>query len=128
MRLLLVEDYLINQMIVEEFLSKWEVKLDIADNGLQALGLLESKDYDIILMDLQMPELDGFETTKRIRSKADLKYKNIPILALTASSINDIRASIIEAGMNDYISKPFESEELYGKILKYTEYNNDYLF
>ena len=128
MRLLLVEDYLINQMIVEEFLSKWEVKLDIADNGLQALGLLESKDYDIILMDLQMPELDGFETTKRIRSKADLKYKNIPILALTASSINDIRASIIEAGMNDYISKPFESEELYEKILKYTEYNNDYLF
>ena len=104
------------------------MKLDIADNGLQALGLLESKDYDIILMDLQMPELDGFETTKRIRSKADLKYKNIPILALTASSINDIRASIIEAGMNDYISKPFESEELYEKILKYTEYNNDYLF
>ena len=128
MRLLLVEDYLINQMIVEEFLSKWEVSLDIADNGLQALGLIESKDYDIILMDLQMPELDGFETTKRIRSKTDLKYKNIPILALTASSVNDIRASIIEAGMNDFISKPFESEELYGKILKYTENNNDSLF
>ena len=125
MRLLLVEDYLVNQMIVEEFLSKWEIQIDIADNGLQALELIKIKDYDIILMDLQMPDLDGYEATRRIRNKTDLKYQKIPILALTASSIQDIRSQIIEAGMNDYISKPFDPEELFGKILKYTENNND---
>ncbi len=76
-------------------------------------------------MDLQMPDLDGYEATRRIRNKTDLKYQKIPILALTASSIQDIRSQIIEAGMNDYISKPFDPEELFGKILKYTENNND---
>ncbi len=120
-RLLLVDDYPINQIVVSEFLSKWNVVIDSADNGIQALEKIENSNYDIILMDLQMPDLDGYETTRRIRAMENSKNSKIPIIAITASSISEIKEQVLDAGMNDCIAKPFEPEDLFTKLIKYTE-------
>lgn len=119
-KLLLVEDYKLNQIVVEEFLAIWNVEVDIADNGMRAVEMTKNKDYSIILMDLQMPILDGYEAAKMIRSLPDEKYKSIPIIALTASAINDTMIKVKEAGMNGYITKPFRPEELYQVIVENT--------
>ena len=103
-----MEDYAINQIVALEFLSKWKVELDIAENGVNALEKFKTKKYDIILMDLQMPEMDGYETTRRIRMLEKSLHKKTPIIALTASAISEIRNRIMEAGMDDYISKPVD--------------------
>ena len=121
LQILLVEDYAINQIVALEFLSKWKVELDIAENGVNALEKFKTKKYDIILMDLQMPEMDGYETTRRIRMLEKSLHKKTPIIALTASAISEIRNRIMEAGMDDSISKPFNPDDLFNKILKYTE-------
>lgn len=123
-RLLLVEDFLINQIVVAEFLSKWEIELEIADNGLQALEKTKYQEYDIILMDLQMPEMDGYQTTRIIRSQENPKYANVPIIAMTASPESEIQDQVFEAGMNDFITKPFEPDDLFNKILKHVKNNN----
>lgn len=124
-RLLLVDDYPINQIVVSEFLSKWNVIIDSADNGIQALEKIEITNYDIILMDLQMPDLDGYETTIRIRAMKNSKNSKIPIIALTASNVSEVKEKVLEAGMNDCISKPFEPEDLFTKLIKYTENKNE---
>jgi signal transduction histidine kinase/CheY-like chemotaxis protein len=123
-RLLLVEDFLINQIVVAEFLSKWEIELDIADNGIQALEKTKYQEYDIILMDLQMPEMDGYQTTRIIRSQENPKYANIPIIAMTASPESEIQEQVFEAGMNDFITKPFDPDDLFNKILKHVKNKN----
>ncbi len=122
--LLLVEDYLINQIVVTEFLSRWAINLDIADNGLHALEKVRERKYDIILMDLQMPEIDGYETTRMIRSLENAWYASVPIIAMTASPQAEIQEQVAESGMNDFITKPFEPEDLYNKILKHLENKN----
>ncbi|MES2730837.1 MAG: response regulator [Bacteroidota bacterium] len=119
-RLLLVEDNDINRMVAGRFLSKWGVNIDYASNGLIALEKVRSKQYDIILMDLQMPEMDGYDATKAIRGIADPYYQAVPIIALTASAMLDVRDRVFLVGMNDYVSKPFNPNDLYHKIAKYT--------
>lgn len=116
-RILLVEDYLINQLVVSEFLSKWEILLDIADNGIQALENIDKQNYDLILMDLQMPDMDGFQAAKIIREHIDFSKSIVPIIAMTASPASEIQEKVKAAGMNDFISKPFEPEDLFKKIL-----------
>ena len=118
-KLLLVEDYKLNQIVVEEFLNIWNISVDIADNGKMALEMAERKDYSIILMDLQMPVLDGYESAKLIRALPNDRYKTIPIIALTASAISETIAKAKNSGMNDYITKPFKPDELYKKIIQY---------
>lgn len=118
--LLLVEDNLINQMVARKFLEKWKVRYDIASDGKQALELVQVNDYNIVLMDIQMPVMDGYESTRAIRELNDHKYKILPIIALTASVLMDVQSKINEAGMNDYLIKPFNPGELYSKIKKYT--------
>ena len=86
---MLVEDYKLNQIVVEEFLNIWNISVDIADNGKMAIEMAERKDYSIILMDLQMPVLDGYESAKLIRALPNDRYKSIPIIALTASAISE---------------------------------------
>ena len=111
-RILLVEDNKINQMIAGKFLNRWDAVVVIAENGKEALEKsLESK-FDIILMDLQMPELDGYETSRLIRARADDYSLNIPIIALTASAYNEVKDGVMLSGMNDIINKPFIPDEL----------------
>lgn len=118
-KILLVEDNKANQLVARKFLTNWGIKVDIANDGFEALGLITSEDYNLVLMDLQMPKKDGLTTTKEIRSIAGDYYKEIPILALTASSENSTYERVREIGMNDMITKPFIPAELYKKIVKF---------
>ncbi len=115
MHLLLVEDNPMNVMVAKKFLNKWEIHTDHAGNGKEALVAVQKKRYDIILMDLQMPEMDGFEACKHMR-QAGIQT---PIFALTANVNSDAKAQVIECGMNEYISKPFNPEELFQKLEQY---------
>ena len=120
-KILLVEDNLMNQFVAKQFFKKWNNEISIANNGLEAIEIL-AKDgsFDLVLMDLQMPELSGFEATEVIRAEhTKVKNRNIPIIALSADAFQETRRKVLEAGMNDFVTKPFKPEELYHKIVKY---------
>ena len=114
-RVLVVEDNVINRMLVIKVLKNQGFETDIAENGLIALEKYEKNNYDIILMDLQMPEMDGYEATRKIRGLAGFK-KDIPIMAMSAHTFKGEYEHCIEIGMNDFMSKPFDTTELYEKI------------
>jgi CheY-like chemotaxis protein len=111
---LVVEDIALNQLLMKTLLDDFGFARDIAANGKIAIEKLESKEYDIILMDLQMPEMNGFEATDYIRNKLNSK---IPIIALTADVTTVDLAKCKAVGMNDYISKPIDERLLYSKIV-----------
>jgi CheY-like chemotaxis protein len=117
MQVLIAEDNPVNVMLMKKLLSKWKITPVIAENGERAIELLLYGNFDIILMDLQMPVLDGFDAAKAIRKMADPKKANIPIIALTASALFDIKDRVYSSGMNDYVSKPFKPNELIEKML-----------
>jgi PAS domain S-box-containing protein len=116
---LLVDDNDINRLIASNFLNRCGIFVDQAKNGKEALEQIQSRKYKLVLMDLQMPEMDGYEATRRIREFSDEYFKKIPILALTASTPADIRTRAREAGLNDLINKPFVPEQLYSKVKEY---------
>jgi PAS domain S-box-containing protein len=118
LNILLFEDNILNQKLMEAFFAKTEHELDIAVNGEEGLKLLSGKKYDLILMDIQMPILDGYQTTKIIREEVD---KDIPIIALTAHSLLAEREKCLSQGMNDYLSKPISKKELLEKIAFWSE-------
>ena len=105
-RILLVEDNPINQVVVQTMLKRLDLKADVAANGFEALNLLELLDYDLILMDVQMPEMDGLEATRRIRALSNAKMCKVPIIAMTAHAREEDRQQCLLAGMSDYMSKP----------------------
>ncbi len=112
MEILLVEDNGMNVFVARKFLQKWNVQTTVASNGMEAVDCAQKMDFDLILMDLQMPEMDGFEAAKAIR-----KFNTtVPIFALTANVNSEAKTAVFESGMNDYISKPFNPDELYKKI------------
>ncbi len=125
-KILLVEDNNINRKLVIDTIQMWgkNIKIDIAENGLTAIEKIKNNKYDLVLMDVQMPEMDGYETTKYIRKK--LK-NNLPIIAITAYTLNHEAKKCLTAGMNDYISKPFDPQILYNKICKYTNQKRELL-
>ena len=114
-RILVVEDNPINQLLVLKLLEKRGYETTVAENGKIAIDEYKKGDFDIILMDLQMPELDGYEATRIIRTMEGHKGE-IPIVAMTAHTIKGELEKCADIGMNDYISKPFDSTELYQKI------------
>lgn len=114
-KILLVEDYPPNQFIGKAFLSAWNVDVDVAGNGQEAVDKVREKQFDLILMDKQMPVMDGIEATRIIRSEMDSR---VPIIALTANVIREVINQCLSIGMNDYLAKPFEPVALYSKILK----------
>jgi signal transduction histidine kinase/CheY-like chemotaxis protein len=122
-KLLIAEDNQINVILAKEFMKQWDVECDVAENGEIALMLVKTNDYDMVLMDLQMPEMDGYQTTTAIRQLAGAKYADLPIIALTASAMLDIQDQAFTVGMNDYISKPFNPNELHRKIAAYSKKN-----
>ncbi|HCQ16163.1 MAG TPA: histidine kinase, partial [Cryomorphaceae bacterium] len=109
-KILLTEDNLINQKVAVKILEKSHHKVACANNGEEAVKMLEADHYDLVLMDCQMPVMDGYEATKLIRSKPEISA--IPIIALTASALKGDREKCIEAGMDDYLTKPLKREEL----------------
>ncbi|MBI1184205.1 response regulator [bacterium] len=119
--LLLVEDNKINVKLAENVFKKWggNLQYKVAYNGKEALELIENNDFQIILMDLQMPIMDGFETTRYIRNQMQAPKKDVPIIALTADVMASEKARAFEAGINDYITKPFDANKLFGSITRF---------
>ncbi|MCX6252539.1 MAG: response regulator [Bacteroidetes bacterium] len=112
-RVLLVEDNQFNQFIAKSMLEKWKMIVALANNGREALEMLKGDTYQIVLMDLQMPEMGGLEATRRIRSELKL---DVPVIALTANAVKGVIEECYAAGMNDYIAKPFNPDTLAKKI------------
>jgi PAS domain S-box-containing protein len=110
--ILIVEDNKINQEVMRRFMEGWKANYQIASSGKEALEILKSYRPDVVLMDIQMPELDGYETSQRIRGLKDPFFSSLPIIALTASSMMDSRDKILSSGLNGYIEKPFKPEKL----------------
>ncbi|MEE9364341.1 MAG: ATP-binding protein [Cellulophaga sp.] len=117
-KILVAEDNKLNIMVIEKFLTQWKADYDIAENGLIALDKAISNDYDMILMDLQMPVMNGFDAAKAIRKSNNPLNKIIPIYALSASTGVNIKSKIKDFGMNGLICKPFNPTELYRTITK----------
>jgi len=117
MHVLVAEDNRINQMIMKELLSSVGVEVTLADNGIKVLEMLREATFDIILMDIQMPEMDGLTATAQIR--ADQRYNDLPILAMTANAGAEHLEESLSAGMNDHLTKPVEVEKLYSALIKW---------
>ncbi len=120
-KILLVEDNEVNQEVATELLEDAGFVVDLADNGRIAVEKVKNNPYDLVLMDVQMPEMDGIEATVAIRQ--DSLYQNLPIVAMTASVLQGDRDKCIEAGMNDYVAKPIEPDELWKALLKWIKPN-----
>jgi len=116
LRMLIAEDNPVNVLLMQKLLSKWNIIPLIAGNGEEAVEMAKSDDFDIILMDLQMPVMNGFDAAVEIRRLPDTKKANTPIIALSAAAMIDINEQVTEAGMNDYVSKPFKPRDLLEKI------------
>lgn len=116
---LLAEDNKVNQMLIAKSFEKKKIKVDIAGNGKEALYMMDQKSYDLILMDIQMPVMDGYEATRAIREKEADTKNHIPIIALTANATEADRDICIRTGMDDYLTKPIKSKKLYECIYKY---------
>ncbi len=117
-RVLVAEDNLINQKVVSITLSKQGATVHVEANGLAAMTALRAGNFDVVLMDLQMPEMDGYKATRMIRRELD---GTIPIIAMTADALKGEAERCFDAGMNGYISKPFEPKDLYQEILRLTQ-------
>ncbi len=119
-KVLLVEDNKINQQVAKNILKKFGLEVDIANNGNEAIIILCKKKYDLVLMDVQMPEMDGFEATKIIRDPhSNVIDHNVPIIALTAHAMESHKKECLEAGMDDYIVKPIDIEKLKNVLKKW---------
>jgi PAS domain S-box-containing protein len=121
-RILIAEDSESNQYLMANYLNKVKIQFDFAENGLEAIKLIQSKSYNLVFMDLQMPAMDGITATKRIRNLQGAYYQHIPIIALTANAYSNIVDLTAEAGMNDYLGKPFKPSDIYQAISKYAYY------
>ncbi len=118
-RVLVAEDNAINQIITLRMLEKMGLNVDAVANGREVLDALQAFPYDLILMDCQMPELDGYEATRMIRASKTLPRTNIPIVAMTANAISGDRERCLEAGMSDYVSKPVRPADLYTVLTRW---------
>jgi CheY-like chemotaxis protein len=116
-RILVVDDNLFNQQVAESLLAQAGMVVEIASNGFQALEMVEGSVYDLVFMDIQMPDLDGLEVTRRIRERHDASA--LPIVAMTAHALSEDRKKSLAAGMNDHITKPIDPEELLAMLIKW---------
>ena len=117
-KVLVVEDNKINQMLAKKVLTKWGMDVTLADNGRLGVDALDDDQYDAVLMDIQMPEMDGYQATAAIRSHKERKWNSLPIMAITAHAAPEEREKCLKAGMDDYISKPFDEKLLRRKLVE----------
>ncbi len=117
-RVLLVEDVALNRFLVEAMTAEWGIELEMAENGAEGLKKVRQATYDLVLMDVQMPVMDGVQATRVIRQLSDSSIASIPIVALSANAFDSDRRSYLEAGMNDTLSKPFDGEQLRAVMLR----------
>jgi len=120
LRILLVEDNAVNQVFALRLLEKAGHTVALAGNGREALAVLEKQSFDLVLMDVQMPEMDGFEATAAVRRKEQGSRNHMPIIAMTAHAMVGDKERCLEAGMDDYISKPICREELAELLKRYS--------
>ena len=116
-RILLVEDNEINQLVAEEILKQAGMDVTIAGNGREALALLEAQRFDLVLMDIQMPEMDGLTATRELRTRE--RFRDLPVIAMTAHAMSDDRQKSLDAGMNAHITKPIDSIELFSTLAEW---------
>jgi two-component system sensor histidine kinase/response regulator len=121
-RVLLVEDNEINQEVAIGLLEDAAIQVDLADNGEIAVRMAQEKDYDAVLMDMQMPIMDGIAATRAIRS--DPRFQDLPIIAMTANAMAADREKCLNAGMNDHIGKPIDPDELFSVLLRWARRRN----
>lgn len=122
-KVLVVDDNEINRILAKKVLSKYEIECFTAEGGIEAIERLKEKDIDVVLMDIHMPDMTGYEVVEKLRAIEEEYYKNLPIIALTASIMHDDIETIYAHGMNDFQLKPFKPDELIGKISKYIKAN-----
>lgn len=113
---LLVDDDVVNQLVMGRYLRSVGFDVATANHGIEALQILGTKAVDIILLDIQMPEMDGYETSRNIRLSDDDRIRNLPIIACTGTSEDEIRSNCIAFGINDYVIKPYSTEQILNKI------------
>lgn len=122
LNVLVADDNHINRLLMDKVLKKWGIAADFAENGALAVHKIENRlDYDVVLMDIHMPEMGGLEATRIIRGKSEAYFKQLPIIALTASMLSSQMDMIGESGMNDFILKPFDPKMLYDKLSKFSK-------
>lgn len=117
LNVLLVEDNVLNQVLAKKVLNNWNWNVELAENGIMALEKLKKQNFDIVLMDIQLPEMDGYEATRQIRNTLPSPKNNIPIMAMTAHAMSGEEEKCRAVGMNGYISKPFDQKVLYSRIV-----------
>jgi CheY-like chemotaxis protein len=117
-RILVVEDHAVNQRITCRFLELLGLTCDVATNGREAVEWTTRQAYDLVLMDCQMPEMDGYEATRAIRFREGLG-RRVPVIAVTADAMEGTRQRCLQAGMDDYISKPLKKDELHAMLRKW---------
>lgn len=122
LNILLVEDNRVNQQVALTTLKKWSHRIDVAWNGLEALEAVQRQDYDLVLMDIQMPEMDGVTATQQIR-QLDEKCASVPIVAVTANAMQGDREHFLSAGMDDYIAKPIDRDTFHMVVHRYAPQN-----
>lgn len=120
---LLAEDNAINQQVATEMLQRAGVKVDVANNGKEAVQMVDRTHYDAVLMDVQMPEMDGYAATQAIREKP--KHQQLPIIAMTAHAMSGYREECLQAGMNDYVTKPIDPERLFAALAAWIKVDKD---
>ena len=116
LKILLAEDNLVNQKLATVLLERRGHQVVVVGNGAQALEALAQQTFDLILMDVEMPEMDGVEATSRIRELERVQGSHLPIIALTAHALKGDRERFIQAGMDDYLTKPLEPVKLYEAV------------
>ncbi len=123
LEILLVEDVKMNQFMMKKLFERQQIKSSIAENGIEALEILGKKDFDLVLMDLHMPEMDGKRATILIRdTSTPLRNHNIPIIGLSADISPQIKEEMLALGMNDFLTKPIDVDQLYDKLLSFSSH------
>ena len=117
-RILIVDDHAINRTVAGKIIENWGISTDFAENGAEAISKLYTQTYDLILMDMQMPVMDGIQATKTIRNSGT-HFANIPIIAMTAAALPQERQRCLNSGMNEYLAKPFDPKRLQTLILSF---------
>jgi PAS domain S-box-containing protein len=119
MKVLVAEDNKINTLVITRFLQKWHIEVKVAENGQQALDRLDEEVFDVVLMDLQMPLMDGREATRRMRTSTNTAVRDVPVIALTADALVESKKALLQSGFNDCVTKPFNPDQLFHLLKSY---------